>query len=308
MRQPCRSAYRLYMRNRSATKSAASSPPVPARISRMTFFSSLGSLGINRILSSCSSASRRLSSVFSSSRASSRISASLPSTSSWAPLIPSSTPLYSRNFCTSVSSSDSVFADRRYSAASACTSAVPSFVISSSYLFSTLRSLSNIALLSRPYGSTSRNRRHERDLVALMHLGGHASVFRVDRDRHRLFVLAQRRPLKDEVVPNLPCRGMRRHFANQLAAARQIAQPRKQAHGYAHAVRYAFSRAAWSSGSAVAPSSQTSPPLKCSRFQIGTICLTRSIVYRHAANASARWADAAAITILASPISSRPRR
>src|SRR6185369_8747386 len=56
--------------------------------------------------------------------------------------------LYSRNFCTSGSSSDSVFADRRYSAASACTSVVPSFVISSSYLFSTLSSLSNIALLA----------------------------------------------------------------------------------------------------------------------------------------------------------------
>ena len=33
------------MRNRSAAKSAASSPPSPLRISRMTFFLSLGSVG-----------------------------------------------------------------------------------------------------------------------------------------------------------------------------------------------------------------------------------------------------------------------
>ena len=38
-------------------------------------------------------------------------------------------------------------------------------------------------------------------------------------------------------------------------------------------------------GCAVAPSIQTSPPSKNSCFQIGTICLTRSITYRHAANA-----------------------
>ena len=38
------------MRNSSAAKSEASSPPVPARISTITFFSSLGSLGISRHL------------------------------------------------------------------------------------------------------------------------------------------------------------------------------------------------------------------------------------------------------------------
>ncbi len=46
--QPRRSARRVYMRKRSAAKRRASSPPVPARISRRTFLSSLGSLGSSR--------------------------------------------------------------------------------------------------------------------------------------------------------------------------------------------------------------------------------------------------------------------
>src|SRR3989454_6435182 len=44
-RQPCASAYRLYILKTSCAKSVASSPPVPARISSTTFFSSFGSLG-----------------------------------------------------------------------------------------------------------------------------------------------------------------------------------------------------------------------------------------------------------------------
>ena len=75
-RHPCRSAYLLYMRNNSAAKSAASSPPVPARISRMMLRSSLGSFGISRIFRSASRASRRAVSDFSSCRASSCMSAS----------------------------------------------------------------------------------------------------------------------------------------------------------------------------------------------------------------------------------------
>ena len=51
------------MRKISAAKSEASSPPVPARISRMTFFSSLGSLGSSRTLSSSSRAGSRGSSA-----------------------------------------------------------------------------------------------------------------------------------------------------------------------------------------------------------------------------------------------------
>ena len=52
--QPCVSAYRMYMRNNSAANSEASSPPVPLRISSTTFFSSFGSFGSSRILSSSS--------------------------------------------------------------------------------------------------------------------------------------------------------------------------------------------------------------------------------------------------------------
>ena len=45
MRQPRRSQKRVYMRKRSAANSAASSPPVPARISTMALRSSSGSRG-----------------------------------------------------------------------------------------------------------------------------------------------------------------------------------------------------------------------------------------------------------------------
>ena len=44
----------MYMRKISAANSVASSPPVPARISSTTFFSSCGSLGSSRIFSSSS--------------------------------------------------------------------------------------------------------------------------------------------------------------------------------------------------------------------------------------------------------------
>ena len=58
---------------------------------------------------------------------------------------------------------------------------------------------------------------------------------------------------------------------------RDVAQPGEQPDGHAHARRIASRRAASSSGFAVAPSIQTSPPSKNSCFQIGTICFTRSI-------------------------------
>ena len=63
------SAYIEYILIRSAAKSAASSPPVPPRISIITFFSSLGSFGRRRIfnsslalsiISSASAISRRI--------------------------------------------------------------------------------------------------------------------------------------------------------------------------------------------------------------------------------------------------------
>ena len=76
IRQPFRSANLLYIRNSSPANSAASSPPVPARISSMTFFSSFGSFGMSRTFSSASRASRLAPSDFSSVRARSRMSAS----------------------------------------------------------------------------------------------------------------------------------------------------------------------------------------------------------------------------------------
>ena len=64
------------MRYRSPANSAASSPPVPARISTMTFLSSSGSRGSSRRLSAPSSCSSRVRSSGSSARASSASSAS----------------------------------------------------------------------------------------------------------------------------------------------------------------------------------------------------------------------------------------
>ena len=52
--QPLDSMYLVYMRIRSPAKMAASSPPVPPRISTIAFFASCGSLGINRSLISSS--------------------------------------------------------------------------------------------------------------------------------------------------------------------------------------------------------------------------------------------------------------
>ena len=76
MFQPRRSAYRAYIRSRSAANRAPSSPPIPARTSRMTFRSSLGSRGSSRRLSSSDRRSRSWRARCSSSWASSRISGS----------------------------------------------------------------------------------------------------------------------------------------------------------------------------------------------------------------------------------------
>ena len=68
------------MRNRSAAKRAASSPPVPARISMITSRSSFGSRGTSSTLSSASSCASRASRASTSSRTSARTSSS----GSWA--------------------------------------------------------------------------------------------------------------------------------------------------------------------------------------------------------------------------------
>ena len=95
--QPWRSAKRVYMRKISAANSAASSPPVPARISRRTFFSSFGSFGMSSSGISASRASRFASSACSSSCAISRSSASASTLIiSWTLVSSASTSLYER--------------------------------------------------------------------------------------------------------------------------------------------------------------------------------------------------------------------
>ena len=79
--QPRAAAYMVYIRSSDAANSAASSPPVPARISRITFFRSLGSLGSSRSFSSCRSRSISSRAAVSSSWANSRISGSESSSS-----------------------------------------------------------------------------------------------------------------------------------------------------------------------------------------------------------------------------------
>ena len=70
------SAYRPYMRKSSPAKSAASSPPVPARISRMTLRRSFGSTGNNNTFNRCSIFSSRVDSSAISDSAICRISSS----------------------------------------------------------------------------------------------------------------------------------------------------------------------------------------------------------------------------------------
>ena len=53
---------------------------------------------------------------------------------------------------------------------------------------------------------------------------------------------------------------------------------------------------------------QVDPSGETSFFQMGTICLRRSMAYVHASRAGWRCAAATAITTLASPIPSRPTR
>src|SRR5438093_5699517 len=147
-----------------------------------------------------------------------------------------------------------------------------------------------------------RYRREERHLVAVADLAIHPRVIGVHRARNRSLVRLEIGELARELPPDRPDRRARCDLPRQLGGARDVPQPREQPHRHAHATRSAAARATPSSGSAVAPSIQTSPPSKNSCFQIGAICFTRSIAYRQAPNASARCADAAAIATLASPI------
>ena len=241
----------------------------------MTLRSSFGSFGTSRIFSSSEMRSLRTLRSLSSSSARSRISGSPPLISSSALVISSTTVLYSRYFCTSGSISARALACLRYSLASLCTCWVPSDAISSSYLASVEAILSNIDQLS--VSTSRRHGRQKRDLVAVRHRGRKARIVGVDRARDRFLVRRQLRVIRDQRRPHRADVGAGRRFARQLAAAGDVAQPREQPDGYAHAILSASSRASALSGSAVAPSIHTSPPSKYSCFQIGTICLMRSI-------------------------------
>ena len=94
------SAYLVYILKRSAPNKAASSPPVPALISKITFFSSLGSFGNSNILSSSSCCSMTSSSSEISILASSRISSSPSSRISLASVRSALAFLYSLYFFT----------------------------------------------------------------------------------------------------------------------------------------------------------------------------------------------------------------
>ena len=74
--QRWRSAKRRYISNSSAAQSAASCPPVPARISTITFLPSFGSLGISRSSSFPRSSAARASARSASSRKYAAISGS----------------------------------------------------------------------------------------------------------------------------------------------------------------------------------------------------------------------------------------
>src|SRR5215469_2136268 len=136
------------MRKISAAKSVASSPPVPARISSTMFFSSLGSLGTSRILSSSPTLARRSSSRVSSSWAYSRNSAS-DSSAIIALLssIPRCRSLYSRYFSTISESSLCAFAVFWYFDESLITSGDARARVSSSYRDSIWFRRSNIRVL-----------------------------------------------------------------------------------------------------------------------------------------------------------------
>src|SRR5688572_7285739 len=195
-RQPCRSAYRLYMRNKSDANSAASSPPVPARISRTTFFSSFGSFGTRRTLISASSTSRRASSEESSSCASSRMSGSF--TSSSVAVICATTSLYSRKCSTSGWISASAFEWLRNLAVSPCTAGSAISDINWSYCASTALSLSNTAT-SQPLGTfAARHRRQERHDVAVAQRRREGGVVLVDGARDGPLVVGQRGELLRE--------------------------------------------------------------------------------------------------------------
>ncbi len=136
-------------------------------------------------------------------------------------------------------------------------------------------SLSNMAYLTSTRPETGG--RNATSSPSCRRVVNRAYVF-VHRARDSCAVVGQRRETPAASAFHASCAvGPIRKLARQLRRAGDLAQPREQPDGYVHARSSATRRAASSAGSAVAPSIQTSPPSKCSCFQIGAICLTRSI-------------------------------
>src|SRR5271168_5225335 len=169
--QPCDSAYREYMRKSSPAKSEASSPPVPARISRITFLSSLGSFGSIRNFRSRSTISRRAVSSCSSSWAICFSSASSASTNiCLVPSRPFSISFHSRYFATMSAMSACVLASFWKRAESLCTSGEESCCVSSSYRDSIFSSFWNSVKFAMAI--PQRCRKSKREIGKYMQLHG----------------------------------------------------------------------------------------------------------------------------------------
>ncbi len=102
-------------------------------------------------------------------------------------------------------------------------------------------------------------------------------VLLVDGARDDLLVFGERRVVADQ-RSHAAARWRRRAARGAAPPAPAISRSRAKSRIVTRMrARRRPAGAASSSGSAVAPSIQTSPPSKCSCFQIGAICLTRSI-------------------------------
>src|SRR5690348_992466 len=191
------------MRTISAAKSVASSPPVPARISRITFFSSFGSVGISRSLSSLSAFSIFDWSDSSSRRAISRISSSSEVSSSSRASVNSFVRFFHAwYFCTTSPSVRCCFATFAYADGLLSNSGDDSSCVNSSYLVTICSSLS-IIQTSRHFILSGEWRRQR---FSGLRLQLQRFLQRFDRDFELLIV----RFLRGDVLQ--PHAGFRHHF------------------------------------------------------------------------------------------------
>src|SRR5579872_4074681 len=158
------------MRKISEANRVASSPPVPARISSTTFFSSFGSLGSRRTFSSSSMRVNSGSSCAASSSAIARRSASRSCSMARAWERLSSAFFHSRNLPTTSERSLWVLVTLRYCSASAITAGSAICAVSSSKRFSSCSSL----------GTNCMGELGDYQLAALRGFERHSAVERAD--------------------------------------------------------------------------------------------------------------------------------